>query len=151
MKVSLNWLKQYLNLDGLSPEKVGEILTDIGLEVESIERTESIKGGLAGVVVGHVVEREKHPNADRLNVCQVDVGEEQPRGIVCGARNFAEGDLIVAALPGVVLPGPFEIRMPVRTWKSNRRSASGRSPSRERQAMPVALQCWSSSAFGTPQ
>ena len=103
MKVSLNWLKQYLNLDGLSPEKVGEILTDIGLEVESIERTESIKGGLAGVVVGHVVEREKHPNADKLSVTKVDIGTGSLLNIVCGAPNVAAGQKVLVATVGTTL------------------------------------------------
>lgn len=103
MKVSLNWLKQYLNLDGLSPEKVGEILTDIGLEVESIERTESIKGGLAGVVVGHVVEREKHPNADKLSVTKVDIGTGSLLNIVCGAPNVAAGQKVLVATVGATL------------------------------------------------
>jgi phenylalanyl-tRNA synthetase beta chain len=103
MKVSLNWLKQYLNLDGLSPEKVGEILTDIGLEVESIERTESIKGGLAGVVVGNVVEREKHPNADKLSVTKVDIGTGSLLNIVCGAPNVAAGQKVLVATVGTTL------------------------------------------------
>jgi len=103
MKVSLNWLKQYLNLDGLSPEKTGEILTDIGLEVESIERTESIKGGLAGVVVGHVVEREKHPNADKLSVTKVDIGTGTLLNIVCGAPNVAAGQKVLVATVGTTL------------------------------------------------
>ena len=103
MKVSLNWLKQYLNLDGLSPEKVGEILTDIGLEVESIERTESIKGGLAGVFVGHVVEREKHPNADKLSVTKVDIGTGNLLNIVCGAPNVAAGQKVLVATVGTTL------------------------------------------------
>lgn len=103
MKVSLNWLKQYLNLDGLNPEKVGEILTDIGLEVESIERTESIKGGLAGVVVGHVVEREKHPNADKLSVTKVDIGTGSLLNIVCGAPNVAAGQKVLVATVGTTL------------------------------------------------
>lgn len=103
MKVSLNWLKQYLNLDGLSPEKVGEILTDIGLEVESIELTESIKGGLAGVVVGHVVEREKHPNADKLSVTKVDIGTGSLLNIVCGAPNVAAGQKVLVATVGTTL------------------------------------------------
>jgi phenylalanyl-tRNA synthetase beta chain len=103
MKVSLNWLKQYVNLDGLSPEKVGEILTDIGLEVESIERTESIKGGLAGVVVGHVVEREKHPNADKLSVTKVDIGTGSLLNIVCGAPNVTAGQKVLVATVGTTL------------------------------------------------
>jgi phenylalanyl-tRNA synthetase beta chain len=75
MKISYNWLKEFVNIP-LSPEEVGEILTDIGLEVEKIEAVESIKGGLRNVKIGHVVEVEKHPDADRLRVTKVDVGSE---------------------------------------------------------------------------
>ena len=74
MNLSLNWLKRYIDVD-LPVEELSEILTDIGLEVEGIEKVETIKGGLRGVVVGHVVECDKHPNADKLSVTKVNVGE----------------------------------------------------------------------------
>ncbi|MGB2313320.1 MAG: hypothetical protein ACPH4K_07845, partial [Flavobacteriaceae bacterium] len=76
MKISYNWIKQFLKID-LPPEQVSEILTDLGLEVEGIATFESIKGGLKGVVVGEVLECEQHPNADRLRVTQVDLGNEK--------------------------------------------------------------------------
>jgi phenylalanyl-tRNA synthetase beta chain len=102
MNISLNWLKDYLHID-LDPEKVGEVLTDIGLEVEGMEEVESIKGGLRGVVVGHVLECGQHPNADRLRVTQVDVGRDEPLHIVCGAPNVAKGQKVLVAPVGTVL------------------------------------------------
>ena len=103
MKVSLNWLRQYLDID-LDPEVVGEILTGTGLEVEGMEKVESIPGGLAGVVVGHVLECGQHPNADRLSVCTVDVGQDEPLTIVCGAKNVAADQRVAVGTPGTYLP-----------------------------------------------
>lgn len=102
MNVSLNWLKDYLDID-LDPVKVGEILTEIGLEVEGEEQVESIPGGLQGVVVGKVEECGKHPNADRLSVTKVNVGEEELLNIVCGAPNVAKGQKVLVATVGSVL------------------------------------------------
>jgi len=102
MNVSLNWLKDYLDID-LEPVKVGEILTEIGLEVEGEEQVESIPGGLAGVVVGKVVSCGQHPNADRLSVTTVDVGQEELLNIVCGAPNVAAGQKVLVATVGSVL------------------------------------------------
>lgn len=102
MKISLNWLKQYLDLD-LAPEKIGEILTDIGLELEGMETVESIPGGMEGLVTGRVVECRKHPNADRLTVCKVDIGGASLLNIVCGAPNVAEGQKVVVAQVGTTL------------------------------------------------
>ncbi len=102
MEVSLNWLKQYLDIH-VSPEKLGEILTDIGLELEGMEHTESIKGGLKGVVVGHVVECAKHPNADKLSLTKVDVGMGELLQIVCGAPNVAAGQKVLVATVGTTL------------------------------------------------
>ncbi len=102
MRVSLNWLKTYLAID-LPPEKVGEILTDIGLEVEGMETVESIPGGLEGVVVGHVLECGRHPNADRLSVTRVDVGDGEPLHVVCGAPNVAAGQKVMVATVGATL------------------------------------------------
>nr|WP_314560824.1 phenylalanine--tRNA ligase subunit beta [uncultured Capnocytophaga sp.] len=113
MKISYNWLKQYLKLD-LPAEETGIILTDLGLEVEGIEPYESVKGGLKGVVVGHVLECEKHPNADKLKITKVDVGAEAPLQIVCGAPNVAQGQKVPVATIGTVLydkeGNPFEIK-----------------------------------------
>ena len=102
MKISYNWLKQFLNLDW-EAEKTGELLTDLGLEVEGIKPFESIKGGLKGVVVGHVLEREQHSNADKLSVTKVDIGTEEPVQIVCGAPNVAAGQKVAVATIGTEL------------------------------------------------
>ncbi|WP_420399934.1 phenylalanine--tRNA ligase subunit beta [Flagellimonas sp.] len=102
MKISYNWLKQFLQIDW-EAAKTGELLTDLGLEVEGISNFESVKGGLNGVVVGHVLTCEKHPNADRLKVTTVDVGTETPLKIVCGAPNVAAGQKVPVATIGTTL------------------------------------------------
>ena len=102
MKISYNWLKQFLEID-LEVEKVGEILTDLGLEVEGIEIVESVKGSLEGVVVGKVLTCEQHPNADRLKVTTVDLGNGEPIQIVCGAPNVAVGQKVPVATVGTIL------------------------------------------------
>jgi phenylalanyl-tRNA synthetase beta chain len=102
MKISFNWLKEYINTD-LDANTVSEILTDIGLEVEKTETIESIPGGLKGLKIGCVLTKEKHPDADRLNVTTVDVGEESPQQIVCGAPNVEVGQKVVIALPGTTI------------------------------------------------
>ena len=102
MKISYNWLKEFLNID-LEAEKVSEILTDLGLEVEGIEAFESVKGNLEGVVVGKVLDCEQHPNADRLKVTQVDLGDGLPVQIVCGAPNVAKGQKVPVATIGTTL------------------------------------------------
>lgn len=102
MHISLNWLKDYIQTD-LAPEKLGEVLTEIGLEVEGMEMKESVKGGLEGLVIGHVVECAKHPNADKLSLTKVDVGGEEPIQIVCGAPNVAAGQKVVVATVGTTL------------------------------------------------
>lgn len=113
MKTSLNWLRQYLTID-LSPEAIGEVLTGTGLEVEGIEEVESIPGGLAGVVVGHVIACDKHPDADRLSLTQVDLGGEEAVQIVCGAPNVAKGQKVLVATVGATLHptsgDPFKIK-----------------------------------------
>ncbi len=102
MKISYNWLKEFLNID-LEAEKVGEILTDLGLEVEGIETFESLKGSLKGVVVGEVLSCEQHANADRLKVTMVDLGNGEPVQIVCGAPNVAVGQKVPVATIGTTL------------------------------------------------
>ncbi len=102
MKVSLNWLKDYLDID-LTAEQVSEWLTDLGLEVEGLEKVESIKGGLEGVVVGLVRECYKHPDADKLSLTKVDVGAESLLQIVCGAPNVASGQKVLVATVGTTL------------------------------------------------
>ena len=108
MKVSLNWLKDYVQLDA-PIEEISRAVTFVGLEVEGIIRTGAPK--LENVFVGEVLTRDKHPNADKLSVCTVDVG---PAGgvktIVCGAQNYKVGDRVPVALPGAVLPGDFTIK-----------------------------------------
>ena len=102
MKISYNWLQQFLQVDW-EPIKTGELLTDLGLEVEGIETKESIKGSLKGVVVGKVLTCIQHPNADRLKVTTVDLGLEKPVQIVCGAPNVAEGQKVPVATIGTTL------------------------------------------------
>jgi phenylalanyl-tRNA synthetase beta chain len=105
MKISLGWLNQYLS-HKISAEEAEEILTNVGLEVEEVEVFESIRGGLVGVVIGEVVEKEKHPDADRLSVTQVDIGTGTLLQIVCGAPNVAAGQKVVVATVGTILyPG----------------------------------------------
>jgi phenylalanyl-tRNA synthetase beta chain len=102
MKISLSWLKEFVAIDN-TPEEVSEILTDIGLEVEKVAEVETIKGGLQGIVIGEVLTKEKHPDADRLNITTVNVGKEAPYQIVCGAPNVEAGQKVVVALPGAIL------------------------------------------------
>ncbi|WP_339709918.1 phenylalanine--tRNA ligase subunit beta [uncultured Kriegella sp.] len=102
MNISYNWLKQFLKIDWKS-QKTAELLTDLGLEVEGINTYESIKGGLQGVVIGHVIECEKHPNADRLKLTKVDIGTDYPLQIVCGAPNVAIGQKVPVAGIGTTL------------------------------------------------
>ena len=102
MKISYNWLKQFINI-GWNAEKTGELLTNLGLEVEGIEDYQSVKGGLKGVVVGKVLTCEQHPNADRLKVTTVDIGTKEPLHIVCGAPNVAKGQIVPVATIGTKL------------------------------------------------
>ena len=102
MKISYNWLKQFLQIDW-DAVKAGELLTDLGLEVEGIETKESIKGSLAGIVVGEVLTCVQHPNADRLKVTTVNLGSGEPVQIVCGAPNVAAGQKVPIATIGTIL------------------------------------------------
>jgi len=102
MNISYNWLKQFLKLDWES-KQTAELLTDLGLEVEGITPYETIKGGLKGIVVGHVITCETHPNADRLKLTTVDIGLENPLQIVCGAPNVAKGQKVPVATIGTTL------------------------------------------------
>lgn len=105
MKISYNWLQQFLKIDWPA-EQTGELLTDLGLEIEGIEAYQSVKGGLQGIVVGEVLTCEQHPNADRLKVTTVDVGAESPLQIVCGAPNVAKGQKVPVATIGTTLYTP---------------------------------------------
>ena len=105
MKISYNWLKQIIKLDW-DAEKTGELLTDLGLEVEGITPYQSIKGGLEGIVIGHVLTCEQHSNADKLKVTTVDIGTGTPVQIVCGAPNVAAGQKVPIATIGTTLYTP---------------------------------------------
>ncbi|MFT7331042.1 MAG: phenylalanyl-tRNA synthetase beta chain, partial [Roseivirga sp.] len=102
MKISYNWLKQFLKIDW-EAEQTAELLTDLGLEVEGIETVESIKGSLKGIVVGEVLTCIQHPNADRLKVTTINIGGDFPLQIVCGAPNVAAGQKVPVATIGTVL------------------------------------------------
>ncbi|SDB95041.1 phenylalanyl-tRNA synthetase beta subunit [Pelagirhabdus alkalitolerans] len=106
MLVSLNWLEQYVNLGNDTPEALAEKITKTGIEVDAIHH---VAQKSEGVVVGYVEDCYGHPNADKLNVCDVNVGEESLQ-IVCGAPNVAKGQKVAVALPGAVLPGNFKIK-----------------------------------------
>src|SRR6202142_1423099 len=112
MKVTLNWLKQYVDFNW-SPEELTERLTMLGLEVEGVQK---ISGAFDGIVVAQVVSRDKHPNADKLSLCRVNDGTGE-RQIVCGAQNFKAGDKVPLILPGASLPPkagekePFTIKV----------------------------------------
>lgn len=102
MKISYNWLKQFIKLPE-APEATGELLTDLGLEVEGLDKFQSIKGGLEGIVVGHVLECKSHPNADKLQLTNVDLGNGEQVQIVCGAPNIAAGQRVPVATIGTTL------------------------------------------------
>jgi len=110
VKISLNWLKQYVNLDGVSTDELQRAITFLGFEVEGVVST--ALPPLTNVVVGEIKTRDKHPNADKLSVCTVDVGPAHGgvRTIVCGAPNCDAGQRVPVALPGAVLPGDFKIK-----------------------------------------
>ncbi|RYY36070.1 MAG: phenylalanine--tRNA ligase subunit beta, partial [Sphingobacteriaceae bacterium] len=113
MKISYNWLKQYIQTDK-SPEEISQILTGIGLEVESLEKVQAVPGGLEGLVIGYVKECVDHANSDHLHVTKVDVGGAEDLQIVCGAANVAAGQKVVVAVVGATLyptgGEPFSIK-----------------------------------------
>jgi phenylalanyl-tRNA synthetase beta chain len=102
MTISYNWLCDYLP-ERTEPEKLSRILTSIGLEVESLEKYESIRGGLEGLIIGEVLEAEQHPNADKLSLTKVNIGAIEPLQIVCGAPNVATGQKVVVATVGTTI------------------------------------------------
>src|SRR5215217_2775377 len=107
MKLSLNWLRQYVDCT-CTADELAELLTMSGLEVEKM----TPRGvDIANVVVAQINESVQHPNADRLSVCQVDDGSGTARQIVCGAKNYRVGDKVPLALPGATLPGEFTIKV----------------------------------------
>ncbi|REG97884.1 phenylalanine--tRNA ligase subunit beta [Flavobacterium aquicola] len=113
MKISYNWLKQFIKIDWKS-EETSALLTDLGLEVEIVEKYQSVKGGLEGIVVGHVLTCVQHPDADRLKITTVDLGDGIPLQIVCGASNVDAGQKVAVATIGTVLydkeGNPFTIK-----------------------------------------
>lgn len=102
MNISYNWLKQYIDFS-LTPEKLADALTSIGLETGGVEEVESIRGGLRGIVIGKVLTCEEHPNSDHLHITTVDLGTGEPTQIVCGAPNVAAGQTVVVATVGTTL------------------------------------------------
>lgn len=102
MKISYNWLKEYIDFS-IEPAEVARILTTTGLEVEGVEEFESVKGGLKGVVVGKVLACKKHPDADKLSITTVDIGASEPVQIICGAPNVAAGQTVPVATEGATL------------------------------------------------
>ncbi|OQP03941.1 phenylalanine--tRNA ligase subunit beta [Geobacillus sp. 44B] len=107
MFVSYKWLQEYVDLTGITAKELADRITKSGIEVESVE---VLNKGAKGVVVGHVLEREQHPNADKLSKCLVDIGEEEPVQIICGAPNVAKGQKVAVAKVGAVLPGNLKIK-----------------------------------------
>jgi phenylalanyl-tRNA synthetase beta chain len=109
MKLSYSWLKDYLKCD-LTPAQVAEAMTSIGIEVDGVEESEEIPGGLAGVVVAEVLTCEAHPDSDHLHITTVNTGSGEPVTVVCGAPNVAAGQKVLLAQIGTVLPGDFKIK-----------------------------------------
>lgn len=107
MLVSYKWLQDYVDLSGVSAVELAEKITRSGIEVDSVT---VLNEGIKGIVVGHVLQCEQHPNADKLNKCLVDIGEESPVQIICGAPNVAAGQKVAVAVSGAVLPGNFKIK-----------------------------------------
>lgn len=107
MFVSYKWLQEYVDLTGITAKELADRITKSGIEVESVE---VLNKGAKGVVVGHVLECEQHPNADKLRKCLVDIGEDEPVQIICGAPNVAKGQKVAVAKVGAVLPGNLKIK-----------------------------------------
>ena len=103
MNISYNWLKEYIDLD-LTPQETADALTSLGLETGSVEKVESIKGGLQGLVIGEVLTCVEHPDSDHLHITTVNLGDgNQPSQIVCGAPNVAAGQHVIVATLGTKL------------------------------------------------
>ena len=102
MNISYNWLKKYVDFN-LTPDELAVALTSLGLETGSVEKVETIKGGLAGLVVGEVLTCVEHPDSDHLHITTVDLGDGVPTQIVCGAPNVAAGQHVVVATVGTKL------------------------------------------------
>jgi len=125
MKISYNWLKEYVNFD-IEASELSRILTNTGLEVEGIEEYVSVKGGMEGVVIGKVVSCSSHPNADKLTITRVDIGDEEPVQIICGAPNVAEGQTVPVATVGATLyPSGSEEGFTIKKAKIRGEASSG--------------------------
>ena len=109
MKISYNWLKDYLEC-GLTPDEVAQALTSIGLEVDGVEQVEEIPGGLAGVIVAEVVECVDHPDSDHLHVTKLNTGAGDLLQVVCGAPNVAAGQKVLLATVGTILGENLKIK-----------------------------------------
>lgn len=136
MLVSVNWLSQYVDISDIDPKELAERITRTGIEVESVE----LLADATNVVIGYVEERVQHPNADKLSVCQVNVGgEDGIVQIVCGAKNVAAGQKIIVAKPGAVLPGNFKIKKSkLRGEESNGMCCSLKELGIEQKLVPTA-------------
>jgi len=106
MRVTRSWLEEFIDLGDISNQRLYELFNSIGLEVDSLEQITIPEG----VVVGKLLSCKKHPDADKLNVCQIDIGEESPKQIVCGAANVLEAEYVAVATVGTTLPGDFRIK-----------------------------------------
>ncbi len=125
MKISYNWLKAYINLD-MPVEELAELLTNTGLEVEGVENIEAVRGGLEGVVIGEVCTCTEHPNARSLKITTVNVGNEEPLQIVCGAPNVAAGQKVVVAVVGTTLyPDPEKDGLKIKKARIRGESSAG--------------------------
>lgn len=113
MKISLNWLKDFIEINE-TPEEISKLLTQSGLEVEGLEEVQAVEGGMKGLVIGEVIDCEKHPNADKLSITKVDIGQPELSPIVCGANNIEKGQKVVVATVGATLyptaGEPFKIK-----------------------------------------
>lgn len=123
MQVSLNWLQDYIDLSGISLDEIVTTLTDLGLEVEGVTPVSPLQGD---VVVGEIMEAAPHPDADKLQICQVNIGKDEHLTIVCGAPNARPGLKVACACIGATLPGPFKIKASkIRGQKSEGMLCSG--------------------------
>ena len=124
MKISYNWLKQFIKID-LKSDETASLLTDLGLEVEVVSNYQSVRGGLVGVLVGHVLTCEKHPDADRLNITTVDLGDGIPVQIVCGASNVEAGQKVPVATIGTKLFDAAGIEFEIKKGKIRGQESHG--------------------------
>src|SRR5699024_7235495 len=107
MLVSYKWLQEYVDVSNVTAGELAEKITRSGIEVDGVEQ---LSAGVKGVIVGHVVACEKHPEADKLNKCLVDLGDGEPVQSICGAPNVEKGQKVAVATVGAVLPGNFKIK-----------------------------------------